>query len=132
MAKKQDKLREGKIVETPEEENLDVYIPDDSMMMMNEGQAFHEEQQEEIKEEINEDQAMFAGNDALVEAVFEWMENERKSSDSIATARAIAKEYNITLEQALIVCDTIAKTFEFKKVQFQNIYDTINKTETNS
>ncbi len=130
--KKEDKLREGKVVETPENDS-DIYIPDDSMMMMNEGQSFHDEaQEEEIKEEQNQDQAMFAGNEALVEAVFEWMDNEIKATDSIAAARAISKEYECTLDQALVACDVVAKLIEGKRVQFQNIYDTINTKETNS
>lgn len=132
-SKKDEPLREAKVVETPEDNNQDVYIPDDSMMMMNEGQAFHDEETEEkVKEEISEDQAMFAGNEALVQAVFEWMDNEVADTDSIKTVRSIAEKYKLSTDQAIAVCDVIADVIQLKRVQFQNIYDTINTKETNS
>lgn len=131
-SKKDEPLREAKVVETPDEDQ-DVYIPDDSMMMMNEGQAFHDEETEEkVKEEISEDQAMFAGNEALVQAVFEWMDNEVADTDSIKTVRNVAEKYKLSTDQAIAVCDVIADVIQLKRVQFQNIYDTINTKETNS
>lgn len=132
-SKKDEPLREAKVVETPEDNNQDIYIPDDSMMMMNEGQAFHDEETEEkVKEEMSEDQAMFAGNEALVQAVFEWMDNEVTDTGSVKTVRAIAEKYKLTTDQAIAVCDVIADVIQLKRVQFQNIYDTINTKETNS
>lgn len=132
-SKKDEPLREAKVVETPEDNNQDIYIPDDSMMMMNEGQAFHDEETEEkVKEEMSEDQAMFAGNEALVQAVFEWMDNEVADTDSIKTVRNVAEKYKLSTDQAIAVCDVIADVIQLKRVQFQNIYDTINTKETNS
>ena len=131
-SKKDEPLREAKVVETPDENESDVYIPDDSMLLPNEGQAFHEEESEEIKEERSEDQAMFQGNEALVQAVFDWMDNEIKQTDSVQTARSVAKEYEITIEQAIAVCDIVAKVIEFTRVHFQTIPDRIKTKETDS
>lgn len=130
MAKKDEKLREAKIVETPENDS-DVYIPDDSMMMMNEGQAFHEDP--EIKEEKDkekaEDEAMFKGDHPLVQAVFEWMDGEVEGTDSVKFARTVAEEYKLDMTQAIAVCDIVAKTIQFKRTQFQNIFDSVNKKD---
>lgn len=131
-SKKDEPLREAKVVDVPDD-NQDVYIPDDSMLMMNEGQAFYDEETEtKVKEEMSEDQAMFSGNQALVQAVFDWMDNEIKSTDSVSLARSISKEYGVKLEYAIIACDVVSKMIEAKKVSFQNIYDSINTKETDS
>ena len=133
--KKDEQLREAKVVETPDTDQEE-FIPDDSMMLPNEGQAFHDEeesvQDEELKQEKDEDRAMFQGNEPLIQAVFEWMDNEIKDTDSIKTARAVAKEYKITIEHAIAVCDIVSKVIEGKRLQFQNIYDNVNTKETNS
>lgn len=120
-----ESLREGTIVETPDQEFDDTFLADDSMMLPNEGESMTPEQDEEIKQEQTEDQAMFSGNPALVDAVFEWMDNEIKDCDSIQAAKALSKQEEVPLEVAMEALNLCRKVFEAKRVSFQDIYDTV-------
>lgn len=121
--------RQGKVVKTPDEEFAEDNSADDSFLLPNEGEAMHDEMEEpsEEEKEVTEDQAMFAGNHPLVDAIFEWMDAEIAATDSITAAHAIAKEYKITVNEALVALNVCKKVFELKRVSFQNIYDSINK-----
>lgn len=129
-SKKNEPLREAKVVRTPDEEfenNSDVeFIDDDTMMLPNDGEIMAPEEDEETKEQITEDEMMFKGNEALVQAVFEWMDNEIADCDSIEAAIGISEKYKVTVEQALIALNVCQKVFSAKRVTFQNIHDTVN------
>lgn len=127
---KDEPLREAKIVDTPDTEETHEFVEDDTMLLPNEGEAMTPEVDEEQQEEINEDKAMFTGNEALVQAVFTWMDNEIKDCDSVEAAMAIAKAYEISLDNTLVAMDLVRKVFTAKRVSFQNIHDTVN-TESN-
>jgi hypothetical protein len=130
MAKKDGKIREGKVVKTPDEEfenDSDVeFIGDDAMLLPNDGSAFDEEQQEEQDQEVAEDQALFSGNEALIDAVFEWLDAEIADCDSIEAAKALAKVEKVPIETAIEALNLCRKVFEGKRVAFQNIRDTVN------
>ena len=128
--KQADQIREAKVVKTPDEEfenNSDVeFIGDDSMLIPNDGESLDQEDEEE-QQELSEDQAMFGGNEALVQAVFEWMDAEIKDCDSIQAAHAIATKYKKPLDDVLIAMDLVRIIFEMKRVAFQNVYDTLKE-----
>lgn len=130
MVKKKDEpTREAKIVQTPDEfgdDNDFETVSDDTQMLPNDGEQMTPEVDEELQEEINEDHAMFQGNHPLIDAVFEWLDNEIKDCDSIEAAHGIAKEYECTIENAMTALDVCRKVFTAKKVSFQNIHDTVN------
>ncbi len=133
MAKKDDKLREGKVVETPDvnDQDTNVYIEDDSFLLPNDGDALSDEQKEEEQVEMSQEQQMFV-NDELAQVVFDWLDSEIKDCDSIQAALAIAEKYKKPVDDAMIALDLVRKVFEAKKVSFQDIYDTIANKETNS
>lgn len=128
MAKKKDEpLREAKVVDTEFGDDNDFEtVSDDTQMLPNDGEQMTPEQDEEIQEEINEDKAMFTGNEPLVQAVFDWLDNEIRDCDSVEAALAISKAYEISLENTLVAMDMIRKVFTAKRVSFQNIHDTVN------
>lgn len=109
-------LREGKIVDTEE------FVDDDFMLLPNNGDM---SESEEVTAEKTEDKATFGGDPKIIEAVFEWMENEMKDCDSITAAMALSKEYKISLDNALIVLKTVHDVFLIKKVSWENLYDTL-------
>lgn len=129
QTKKQEPLREAKVVDTEEfENNSDVpYVGDDTMMLPNEGESMTPEQDEETQQELDEDQAMFNGDPALVEAVFEWMDNEIKDCDSVEAAKNLAVQEHVSIEVAIEALNLCRKVFTAKRVSFQNIYDTLKE-----
>lgn len=131
MAKKKDEpLREAKVVDTPEDETGHEFVADDSMLLPNQGEQMSPEVDEEVQQEVIEDNAMFKGSHPLVDAVFDWLDNEIADCDSIEAAHGIAKEYSCSIEHAMTALDVCRKVFTAKKVSFQNIHDTVN-TESN-
>jgi hypothetical protein len=128
MTKKQPtSLREAKIVETPEENTTDVYIPDDSMLLPNEGGTFDSDQEEEIEQEKTEDQKLFSDGTSLINALMDWLESEEKDCDSIAAAMLIRDKYKCSADEALIALDVCRNVFMAKRVSLLNIRDTVDK-----
>lgn len=123
--KKQEPLREAKVVETPEQEDDRAYVADDSMLMPMDGNTFEAEEQEDVKQERTEDQLLMSGNPIIIDAVFEWLEAEMLACDSVEATIILAKAHNIPIEQAMIAMDYVAKIFLAKKVSFENIRDTL-------
>lgn len=126
--KKDNQLREAKVVETPEEFD-NSFIGDDSMLLPNDGEQMNNDQQEDVEEEIQEDRETFGGNPAIIDAVFEWMDNEIADCDSVEATLAVAKQYEVTKENALVAMDLVRKVFTAKRVSFQNIRDTLESND---
>ena len=120
-------LREGKVVKTPDEEFDDDFLTDDSMLLPNEGESMTPEQDEEEAEEKAQDQELFSGDPALIQAVFDWLDNEIADTDSIEAAVGISKAFECSLENAMIALNVCNKVFTAKKVSFQDIYDSIKE-----
>lgn len=123
--KKQEPLREAKVVDTPESVDDRAYVADDSMLMPMDGNTFETEEQEDVKQERTEDQLLMGGNPIIIDAVFEWLEAEMLACDSVEATMILAKAHNIPIEQAMIAMDYVAKIFLAKKVSFENIRDTL-------
>lgn len=123
--KKQEPLRQAKVVETPEQEDDRAYVADDSMLMPMDGNTFDVEEQEDVKQERTEDQLLMSGNPIIIDAVFEWLEAEMLACDSVEATIILAKAHNIPIEQAMIAMDYVGKIFLAKKVSFENIRDTL-------
>ncbi len=123
--KKQEPLREAKVVETPESVDDRAYVADDSMLMPMDGNAFETEEQEDVKQERTEDQLLMSGNPVIIDAVFEWLEAEMLACDSLEATMILAKANGIKLEEAAAAMDYVAKIFLAKKVTFENIRDTL-------
>lgn len=126
--KKQEPLREAKVVDTDPEfiNNSDIEgIGDDSMLMPQEGSVYAPEEQEDVVAERNEDQLLMSGNPVIIDAVFEWLEAEMLACDSLEATMILAKANGIKLEEAAAAMDYVAKIFLAKKVSFENIRDTL-------
>lgn len=123
--KKQEPLRQAKVVETPEQEDDRAYVADDSMLMPMDGNTFETEEQEDVKQERTEDQLLMGGNPAIIDAVFEWLEAEMLACDSVEATVALAKAHDISIESAMVAMDFAGKIFLAKKVTFENIRDTL-------
>lgn len=123
--KKQEPLREAKVVETPELEDDRAYVADDSMLMPMDGNAFETEEQEDVKQERTEDQLLMSGNPAIIDAVFEWLEAEMNACDSVEATLILADARGMNKEQALEAMSYVRKIFLAKKVSFENIRDTL-------
>lgn len=124
-SKKNEPLREAKVVETPEQEDDRAYTADDSMLMPMDGNAFEVEEQEDVKQERNEDQLLFNTNPAIIDAVFEWLDAEMEACDSVEATLIFADARGMNKDQALEAMAYVRKIFLAKKVSFENIRDTL-------
>lgn len=127
-SKKNEPLREAKVVDTPEEfvNNSDIEgIGDDSMLMPNEGSVYAPEEQEDVVQERTEDQLLFNTNPAIIDAVFEWLDAEIAACDSVEATLILAKIEGLTEVEALHAMEFVRKIFTSKKVTFENIRDTL-------
>lgn len=110
-----------------EEEIFDELPGDDLMPNSNDGNIFAAPEQEDVEEEKAEDEQLINGTPGpMMDALFEWLDNEMKDCDSVQATLGIAKEYGVTMENAMAAMDVCRKVFEAKKVSLENLRDTLN------
>lgn len=133
--KDEPKLREAKIVSTPDgfQSDSDIEgIGDDSMLLPNQGEEFDDdrpEKPEAEQEELAEDKEVFGGDPAIINAVFEWLDNEIADCDSVEATMALAKAEDVSIDVAMQAMNLTRKVFTAKRVSFQNIRDTLKEDQ---